>query len=105
MTADEVIAALKLQPHPEGGHFSETFRDPHQPRGRAVSTAIYYLLKAGERSHWHRIDAAEIWHWYGGAPMGLAIAPRKGAQTRVHMLGPDLATGERPQIVVPAKAW
>lgn len=105
MTADEVIAALGLLPHPEGGHFRETFRDPRARRGRSVSTAIYYLLKSGERSHWHRVDAAEVWHWYGGAPLGLAIAATKRAQAEVFMLGPDLVTGQRPQIVVPARHW
>ena len=67
MIADEIIRTLNLQPHPEGGWFRETYRD-------AASTAIYYLLKAGERSHWHRIASSEIWHWYAGAPLELWMA-------------------------------
>jgi predicted cupin superfamily sugar epimerase len=106
VTADEVIAALDLKPHPEGGHFRETFRDRAETSGgRAAGTAIYYLLKAGERSHWHKVDAAEIWHWYAGAPLCLAIAPAGAAQAVVETLGPQLDAGERPQIVVPPHAW
>ena len=106
MTAEEVIAALGLKPHPEGGSFCETFRDPAPGKGgRALGTAIYYLLRSGERSHWHRVDAAEIWHWYAGAPLCLAIAEGAPPATRVHTLGPHLLQGERPQVVVPAHAW
>ena len=72
---DQLIGKLGLQPHPEGGHFRETFRDnPPEGQQRASSTAIYYLLKAGERSHWHRVDATEVWHWYAGDPLRLSIA-------------------------------
>lgn len=101
MTADELIAHLKLAPHPEGGHYRETFRDATGD-GRAASTAIYFLLKRGERSHWHRVDAAEVWHFYAGAPLKLEIAdgPR-----RTITLGPNLAAGEEPQAVVPPHAW
>ncbi len=98
MTADETIAALGLAPHPEGGHYRETFRHVPQGGGRGAMTAIYYLLKAGERSHWHRVDAAEIWHWYAGAPLALHMPQR-------HILGPDLAAGQRPQLTVPAHEW
>lgn len=101
MTADEIIRILNLTPHPEGGWFKETFRDAGAPRG--ASTAIYYLLKAGESSHWHRIDAAELWHWYAGAPLELRIAGGVRRETRV--LGTGLAKGERPQAVVPPYAW
>ena len=102
LTAAEVIRLLDLRPHPEGGCFRETFRDRQtDPRSRASSTAIYYLLARGERSHWHRLDAAEIWHWYAGAPLVLTTA---GPIARV-VLGPDLANDERPQAVVPAHAW
>ena len=72
--------------------------------GRAASTAIYFLLASGERSHWHRVDAAEVWHWHAGAPLALEIAPAVGARERM-TLGNDLAAGERPQGVVPAHAW
>ena len=104
MDADAIIALLGLSPHPEGGHFRETYR--HQPieGGRGHSTAIYYLLKAGEVSHWHRIDAAEIWHWYAGAPLALSIAEAGGTPETL-ALGPDLAAGARPQAIVPPKAW
>jgi len=104
LTAAEVITRLDLKPHPEGGHFRETFRDPAaDAAGRAASTAIYFLLARGERSHWHRIDAAETWHYYAGASLALAIASTdKSTQIR---LGTDLAAGERPQAVVPAHAW
>lgn len=101
MTADDIVRLLDLKPHPEGGHFRETFRDDGQPR--AASTAIYYLLKAGEHSHWHRVDAAEVWHWYAGDALEISIAGN-GA-TKVYSLGSNLAAGERPQIVVPKHAW
>jgi predicted cupin superfamily sugar epimerase len=104
LSADEVIRALGLQPHPEGGHFRETFRDAPASDGRACSTAIYYLLKKGERSHWHRVDAAEVWHHYAGAALQLSIAAEGGA-TEAVQLGADLTAGERPQAVVPAGAW
>lgn len=101
--AQSIIQLLGLEPHPEGGHFRETFRDGRAVDGRAASTAIYFLLARGERSHWHRVDAAEIWHWYAGAPLALRIA--EGAKAVELRLGNDLAAGERPQAVVPAGAW
>jgi predicted cupin superfamily sugar epimerase len=103
LTAQDVIRLLDLKPHPEGGHFRETFRDPRTVEGRAASTAIYFLLARGERSHWHRVDAVEIWHWHAGAPLALRINDGKGTTTI--RLGPNLAAGERPQGVVPARAW
>jgi predicted cupin superfamily sugar epimerase len=106
-SADEVIGLLGLAPHPEGGHYRETFRDPGQlVAGRTASTAIYYLLRDGEQSHWHRVDAAEVWHWHIGAPLLLRIKA-DGAEGPVQelVLGGDLAGGERPQIVVPAGYW
>jgi uncharacterized protein len=104
MNAEDIIRLLDLKPHPEGGHFCETFRDTRSVDGRSVSTAIYFLLARGERSHWHRVDAAEIWHWYAGAPLLLRMGGEAGmgATTR---LGTDLAAGERPQAVVPAGVW
>lgn len=106
MTADEIIAALKLQPHPEGGHFVETFRDPAtDSNGRSRSTAIYFLLKAGERSHWHRVDAVEVWHWHAGAPLRLSIAAKEGDAPQHLTLGPEIAAGHRPQGIVPAHHW
>jgi predicted cupin superfamily sugar epimerase len=103
MTVEEIVRCLDLKPHPEGGFYRETFRDSVGPSGRAHSTAIYYLLRAGETSRWHRVDAAEVWHWYGGDPLELSIAGDAGLQRIV--LGPDLASGMRPQAVVPAQAW
>jgi predicted cupin superfamily sugar epimerase len=100
--ADRIARVLRLRPHPEGGHFRETFRDPEGER--AHSTAIYFLLRRGETSRWHRIDAAEVWHWYGGAPLELLIAKDRRRPKR-HVLGGDIEKGERPQIVVPAKHW
>ena len=106
--AAAIIRALGLQPHPEGGHYCETFRDPvtvgSGEAARGASTAIYYLLQAGERSHWHRVDAAEVWHWYAGAPLALTVS-EDGRTAETRQLGPDLAAGQRPQLAVPAKAW
>jgi predicted cupin superfamily sugar epimerase len=104
LEARAVIAALGLAPHPEGGWFRETFRDPSEGGRRGASTAIYYLLMAGERSHWHRVDAAEIWHWYAGAALELAVSVDGRSVERLR-LGSELRTGERPQQVVPAHAW
>ncbi len=104
LDADTVIRLLDLAPHPEGGHFRETFRDSAQEGTRAASTAIYFLLRDGEASRWHRIDAAEVWHWYAGAPLELRMAPPDGEASTV-TLGSDLAAGERPQCVVPKGCW
>jgi hypothetical protein len=104
LSADDVIALLNLAPHPEGGHFRETFRDTPETGKRAASTAIYFLLRAGERSHWHAVDAVEGWHYYSGAPLMLEIAPSGGPITSVR-LGPNLAAGERPQAFVPKDHW
>ncbi len=113
--AEALIRLLDLQPHPEGGYFREMFRDgpsagPAPEAGeRAASTAIYFLLRDGEVSHWHRVDAAEVWHWYAGAPLELGISepPKDGerASVRYHRLGNRLFETERPQAVVPAGAW
>ena len=104
LSAAEVVQLLCLQPHPEYGHYRETFLDSLTVAGgRSASTAIYFLLRAGERSRWHRVDAAEVWHWYAGAPLQLRIAD--GSACTSVRLGSDLATGERPQAVVPARAW
>lgn len=102
--AETLIATLELQPHPEGGHYRETFRDAPAGGGRGAMTAIYYLLRAGEVSQWHRVDATEIWHWYAGAPLVLTIS-ENGHDATAHHLGNDLEAGQRPQIVIPADAW
>jgi uncharacterized protein len=102
--AADIIARLALQPHPEGGHYRETFRDPRTDGdGRSLSTAIHFLLARGERSHWHRIDAVEIWHYHAGHALTLQIADDSGR--RSIRLGADLANGEVPQAIVPARAW
>ncbi|MBX9821471.1 cupin domain-containing protein [Afipia birgiae] len=104
LTSRDVIARLSLKPHPEGGHYRETFRDSRSVNGgRAASTAIYFLLARGERSHWHRVDAAEVWHYHAGSALTLRVAGDNGE--RVIRLGADLAGGEEPQAVVPAHAW
>lgn len=105
MKARDIIRLLDLKPHPEGGHYRETFRDPHtDANGRAHSTLIYYMLQAGEVSEWHRVDAAEIWHYYAGAPLVLTISGN-GHDAQAAHLGISLETGQRPQIVVPANWW
>ena len=104
-TSAEIIAQHDLRPHPEGGHYRETFRDcASHTNARAPSTAIYFLLARGERSHWHRIDAAEVWHYYAGDALTLQIA-NDGCREHKVALGPDLASGQRPQAIVPAQAW
>jgi uncharacterized protein len=92
--ADSLIAAFGMSPHPEGGHFVETWRGPDRGDGRASATAIYFLLRAGERSHWHRVDADEIWLFHSGGPLRLSV------DRTSHTLGP-----EQPQVVVPADTW
>ena len=106
VNAADIIATLGLSPHPEGGHYREMFRDDHavDATGRAASTAIYFLLRAGEVSRWHRVDAVEVWHFYAGEPLALTIQ-ESGAQYKTRMLGNDLRADQRPQIVVPANVW
>ena len=101
--ARRIIELLGLKPHPEGGHYAETFRDAPDG-GRGHSSAIYYLLEVGDCSAWHRVDAAEVWHHYAGAPLALTISPN-GHDASSMRLGPNLAAGERPQLVVPAGFW
>ena len=102
-TAADIIKQLDLKPHPEGGHFRETHRDELGHSGRAHSTAIYFLLARGERSHWHRIDAVEVWHYYSGDPLKLEIVD--GSKEMIVRLGPNVHADEAPQAVVPARAW
>jgi predicted cupin superfamily sugar epimerase len=103
VNACDIIRLLDLKPHPEGGHFRETFRDAADVAGRSRSTAIYYLLRAGDISRWHRIDAVEIWHWYAGDPLELKL--NDGAAQRSILLGPRLTEGHVPQAVVPRLCW
>lgn len=103
LSARDVIFTLDMERHPEGGWYAETYRDPDEVDGRAVSSAIYYLLEAGELSAWHRVDAAEVWHFYAGDPLELSVS--EGESSRALLLGQDLAAGQRPQAVVPKGYW
>ena len=103
MDAAQIIALLALEPHPEGGFYRQTFEDRQGQDGRAASTLIYFLLTAEQRSAWHRVDAAEVWHYYAGAPLRLLTA--EGNALREHVLGIDFLCGQRPQAVVPADVW
>ena len=107
LTADDIVARLGLAPHPEGGWFRQTWIE-ERPEGdatRPAGTAIYYLLAEGQRSHWHRVDATEIWHFYAGAPLVLSIAETEAGPARDVTLGPDLAAGQVPQAIVPKGHW
>ena len=100
-----MIAALGLAPHPEGGWYRETWRAAASlPGGRAAATAILFLLEAGQRSHWHRVDAEEMWIFQAGAPLKLSIAGGEGAGETV-TLGPDPLAGHALQALVPTGAW
>ncbi|MGJ8617316.1 MAG: cupin domain-containing protein [Sulfitobacter sp.] len=102
MTPDQIIAHLDLAPHPEGGHFRQTWVATNA--GRPTGTCIYFLLKAGERSHWHRVDATEIWLYHAGAPLILSMAETDIGPAKDHLLTPDLSQGA-PQIIVPENHW
>lgn len=101
MSAEAIIEKLGLQRHPEGGWYRETWKGP-EVGGRASGTAILFLLQAGERSHWHRVDADEIWLWHAGAPLVLSMAEEAAREVR---MGPDVLGGEVVQAVVPAGWW
>jgi predicted cupin superfamily sugar epimerase len=102
MTPAEIIDLLDLAPHPEGGHYRQTWVAEND--GRPTGTCIYFLLAEGERSHWHRVDATEIWLWHAGSPLVLSISETETGPAQEHLLGPDLATA-RPQIIVPTNHW
>lgn len=101
MTPEYIIKTLDMNPHPEGGWYAETWRGNQRPR--AAGTSIYFLLEAHQNSHWHRVDAVEIWHWYAGGVLQLHIVDEKNSQ--ISLLGQDLVSGQRPQIIVPDNAW
>ena len=105
MTAEGIIAALGLTRHPEGGWYRQTWAADAPPGQRPVGTAILFLLRADERSHWHRVDATEIWHYHAGTPLALSMAPQDSGPSVTHRLGPDLMAGEMPQLIVPAGYW
>ena len=104
MSANEIVAMLDLQPHPEGGWYRETWRAEAPEGRRAAGSAIYYLLDAGSFSHWHRVDADECWHWYAGGPLALSLSAN-GVDAEARHLGPEIGAGQRPQIVVPKGWW
>ena len=105
MTADDIIAHLALERHPEGGWYRQTWVADAEAGSRPGGTAILYLLKAGEESHWHRVDAAEIWHFHAGAPLQLRSAATGEGPVRTTILGQDLAAGQSVQCVIPACHW
>ncbi|MGI9602553.1 MAG: cupin domain-containing protein [Acidimicrobiales bacterium] len=116
LDADELIERLGLQPHPEGGWYAETWRAPAADGHRPTSTAIYFLLRAGERSHWHRFDADEVWLHHDGDPLvlrlfdeaadeGVDVTADGGADVSERVLGPDIEAGQQPQLSVPAGRW
>ncbi len=102
-TADQIIRQLDLAPHPEGGHYRQTWIADGD--GRPSGTCIYFLLKANERSHWHRVDATEIWHFYAGAPIVLSLSATDDGPAKDHTLGPDVLSGQTPQVIVPKDHW
>ena len=103
--ASRIIERFQLQPHPEGGWYRETWRGPEASDGRAVGTAILFLLEEHQRSHWHRVDAAECWFWHAGGPLELSVLEEKQSTTGKYRLGPELLHGDLPQALIPANAW
>jgi len=103
--AQTIIEQLALQPHPEGGWYRETWRADASLGERAVATAIYFLLESGQRSHWHKVDAAELWLWHAGAPLTLLTAPDEAGPVSATALGPEIGAGQRPQLLVPPHHW
>lgn len=103
MTAEQIIDSLKLEPHPEGGFFRETWRADGP--GRASGTAIYFLLRGEDRNRWHKVDAAEIWHFYAGAPLVLSMSEHDTGPAKQTVLGADLTAGQQPQAIVPPHHW
>ena len=101
--ANTIIKLLDLRPHPEGGHYRETW--VADGPGRAIGTCIYFLLKGDENNHWHKVDATEIWHFYAGAPLILSLSETEQGLAVDHLLGPDLIAGQHPQVIVPPHHW
>ncbi|MEM9032400.1 MAG: cupin domain-containing protein [Pseudomonadota bacterium] len=104
MTADEIIELLRLEAHPEGGYYRQTWVDMSEG-ARPAGTAIYFLLREGQASHWHKVDAAETWHFYAGAPLLLRVSPTERGPATIYRLGNDLTSEARPQITVPKDHW
>lgn len=104
ISSQQIIEKLDLAPHPEGGWYKETWRAGAAPGTRASGTAIYFLLEQGQRSHWHKVDATEIWLYHAGAPLTLELSD-DGKKTHAITLGPGLENGEHPQAIVPPDCW
>ncbi|MCB2089048.1 MAG: cupin domain-containing protein [Sphingomonadaceae bacterium] len=104
-SAAEIIAKLQLEPHPEGGWFRETWRAAAGDGERASATAIHFLLEAHQNSHWHVVDAAEIWLWHAGDPLDLRIAASDDGPVEHVTLGPEVLAGQSVQHVIPAGEW
>ncbi len=105
MTAAQIISALELAPHPEGGWYRQTWQSVDRANKRPMGTSIYYLLEKGQKSRWHRVDAVEVWHFYAGAPLDLFMAPAETQPASRFHLGADIANGARPQAIVPKGVW
>lgn len=105
MTADQLIKALDLSPHPEGGWYRETWRSAAEAGERAAATAVYYVIQPGQRSHWNRVDADEMWLWHAGDPLDLSIAGTDSGPARTVRLGGRVGEGEQPQVIVPKGHW
>ena len=105
MNAVQIIKSLKLKPHPEGGWYKQTWKSEDTLSGRASGTSIYFLLKAGEVSHWHKIDSVEIWHYYDGSPLILRTSTDENSPDKTQILGPDLNKSHAPQILVNKNLW
>lgn len=103
--ARRIIERFQLQPHPEGGWYRETWRGPDGTDGRSVGTAILFLLEADQKSHWHRVDAAELWFWHAGGPLELRVLDEGEDAPVAFRLGPELLDGDLPHALVPANAW
>lgn len=105
MTAKELIEHLALAPHPEGGWYRETWRAKAAPGERAAASAVLYVIQPGQRSHWNRVDANEIWLWHGGDPVDISIAPDGAGTVQTARLGAQVARGENPQVAIPGGYW
>lgn len=105
MTAEEIIERQELAPHPEGGWYRQTWVAEAAEGERPAGTAILFLLRAGERSHWHRVDATEIWHFHAGAPLVLSLAQSDAGPASAQVLGPNVLAGQSPQVIVPPDWW
>ncbi|MEO0464988.1 MAG: cupin domain-containing protein [Pseudomonadota bacterium] len=103
--AGEIIRMLGLKPHPEGGHYAETFRSPVLDGARGALTVIYYLLQADEVSAWHKVDADEAWFWHAGGPLALTLSTPEGIGATPVQLGPELRSGQKLQVIVPVGHW